>query len=218
MVMNMKKTLKSVVVIALGLILIAVLFGMVPRPPVVCPLHERVPSNFPIIVNTSEGSASELRLYNTFSEYPLQIVEKSEYGVMWMVAGKGWSGAAFPDNNYLHFSIQKDSMCDYSNRAARKFFCDECVNAFKELDPSCNFVVVDAYENDNLKYHDIADIEELQIRHYSFVAGDTGEGLLSFEMHSSYYNGGKELDFLDKDTTQFDNHYEGVIDQHTNHN
>ena len=141
MVMNMKKILKSVAVIAIVLVLIAVLFGMVHRPPVVCPLHERVPSNFPIIVNTNEGSASELRLYNTFSEYPLQIVEKSEYGVMWMVAGKGWSGAAFPDNNYLHFSIQKDSMCDYSNRAARKFFCDECVNAFKELDPSCNFVV-----------------------------------------------------------------------------
>ena len=37
-------------------------------------------------------------------------------------------------------------------------------------------------------------------------------------MHSSYYDGGKELDFLDKDTTQFDNHYEGVIDQYTNHN
>ena len=134
MVMNMKKILKSVAVIAIVLVLIAILFDMVHRPPVVCPLHESVPSNFPIVVNTNEGSASELRLYNTFSEYPLQIVENSEYGVMWMVAGKGWSGAAFPDNNYLHFSIQQDSIDDYSNRATRKFFCDECVKAFKELE------------------------------------------------------------------------------------
>lgn len=178
----------------------------------VCPLHERAPSNFPIIVNTNEGSAAELRLYDTYHTYPLQIREDAEYGVMWMLGGKGWNGAAYPDNNYAHFSIQRDRMFKYNAEAARLFFCDECLKALRSLDPSCNFVVVDAYEMDNLKFYDIADVENTQIRHYSFIIEDKGYDLLTMEMHSSYFEGGKELDYLNKeDTSEMDKFYEEEI-------
>ena len=231
MVMKMEKTRKAIGKLILGLVLIAVLlwlahtigtelfkvryfnnlddfqFIVVEEDPV-CPLHERVPSNFPILVNTNEGSASELRLYDTYPMYPLQIREKAEYGVTWMLSGKGWSGAAFPDNSYAHFSIRRDRMFNYSPEAARLFFCDDCLKAFNDLDPSCNFIIVDGYEKDNLQYYDIANIEDLQIRHYSFAVKDKGYDLFSLEMHSSYYDGGKELDFLDiEDTTEMDKYY-----------
>ena len=175
----------------------------------VCPLHERVPSNFPILVNTNEGSATELRMYETYVTYPLQIRENAEYGVVWLMAGKGWSGIAMPDNDRVSFSIQRDRMFNYSPEAARLFFCDDCIATFRELDPSCNFIIVDGYEEDNLKCYDIANNEDLQIRHYSFVVKDKGYDLLSMEMNSSYFNGGKELDFLAKeDTTEIDKHYD----------
>lgn len=184
-----------------------------------CPLCERTPSNFPILVNTNEGSVSELRIYDTYPTYPLQIREKEEYGVMWLLSGKGWSGAAYPDNDYAHFSIQRKRMFNYSPKAARLFFCNDCMGALNELDPSSNFIVVDGYEKDNLKFYDIADIENTQIRHYSFIIEDKGYDLLSIEMTSSYHNGGKELDFLNQDTAElekFFDHEREVIENHSN--
>lgn len=171
----------------------------------VCPIHEYAPSNAPILVNLNEGSIGYLKLYNIYPTYPLQIKEEDEYGVMWVLGGKGWSGAAFPDSNYVHFSIQRNRMFNYSSNAAKLFFCDDCMKAFRELEPSCNFIIVDAYEKNNIKYYDIADIEETNIRHYSFTIIDKGYDLLSIDMASSFYDGGNTLDFLNKeDTTELE--------------
>ena len=235
MVMKMKKIIKSAGKIVISLTLTVLLLwiacavgqqifkaryfknlddvhlGVIEEHSEGCPLHEKAPSNFPLLVNINEGSVAELRLYDTYVEYPIQIRENTTYGVGWNVGGTGWSGLAIPDTNIIHFSIHRNKMYKYSFEAARLFFCDDCIKAFRELDPSCNFIIVDGYEKDNLKYYDIANIEDLQIRHYSFLVKEKGYDLFSLEMHSSYFDGGKELDFLNKDdTTEMDKRYENL--------
>ena len=238
--MKVKKGLKFVGKVVLGVVLVAVLlwvgstigesifkaryfkslddfeFLVVEENPV-CPLCERAPTNPPLLVNANEGSVSELRIYDTYPTYPLQIRAKEEYGVFWTLGGKGWSGGAFPDNDYAHFSIQRKRMFNYNASAARYFFCNDCMGALNDLDPSCNFVIVDAYEKDNLKFYDIADIEDVAIRHYSFVIEEKGYDLFSVELHSSYREGGDELDYLNKDTAElekFYDHQREVIEKH----
>lgn len=173
----------------------------------VCPIHEAAPSNAPIVVNLNEGNAAPLKLYDTYPTYTLQIREKDEYGVMWMVGGDGWNGFAFPDNHYIDFSIKRDKMFQYSGEAARLFFCQDCMKMIYDLDPKSNFIIVDGYDKDNIKFYDLAEMDDedgLDVRHYHFTLDEKGTANCSITMTSSYFDGGKELDHLNKDVDELE--------------
>ena len=105
---------------------------------------------------------------------------------------------AFPDNCYADVSIPREYLYKYSRSAAEYFFCAECVTNFDLVEPECNYVVVDGYDNDNLQYFCLRDIEKtaLTIRHYSFTFDEKNEYRFDFKVASNYFDGGRELDYL----------------------
>ena len=161
-----------------------------------CPIHTQARVNGPVIVNTAEGSASEVRLFSYSPTNPYKIKEEEHYGYMTMAGGKGWSGFCFPDNRYADINISRKSLYNYSHDAASYYFCSDCLTAIEEINPSTNFIIVDCYDNEDIKYYDLKEVEEgLTIRHYTFEVEDMDEYNYQIKMTSSYYEGGKELDY-----------------------
>jgi len=165
-----------------------------------CPLCERVPSNGPLIVNTNLGLVGELQIFDTELRDRLTISEKRDYGIMRSGGAGGAHYYAFPDNCYADVSIQRQYLFKYSRKAAEHFFCAECVANFDLVEPECNYVVVDGYDRDNLKYFCLRDIEKtaLTIRHYSFAFDEKNEYRFDFKVVSNYFEGGRELDYLNE--------------------
>ena len=165
-----------------------------------CPLCEKVPTNGLLMVDTNNGKVSEIRIFDTEHENKLKISEKRDYGIMRM-SGSGYCTVyAFPDNCYADVSIQRASLSKYSKDAAELYYCKKCVENFDLLSPECNYVVVDGYDKENMQYFNLKDIEKaaLTIRHYSFEFKEKNEYRFAFRVVSSYFNGGRELDYLNE--------------------
>lgn len=178
----------------------------------VCPIHVQAPANAPIMVNLNEGYARPIDLYQTYVTYSLQIREVENYGYMHLIAGRGWSGAAFPDNNYADINIRREDMTQYSEEAASHSFCEECMTLIKEINPTCNFIIVDGYDLSKLTFYNLEDIESeegIKIRHYYFTLEEKDYDRYSIKMHSTFYEGGKTLDYLNKeDTSELEKYYD----------
>ena len=163
-----------------------------------CPLCEKVPTNGPLMVNTNLGLVGEIQIFDTELRDRLTISEKRDYGIMRSGGAGGAHVYAFPDNCYADVSIQKQYLYKYSKTAAEQFFCDECVANFELVNPASNFIVVDGYDKENLKYFCLQDIEkeDLSIRHYSFEFEEKNEYGFDFKVVSNYFDVGRELDYL----------------------
>jgi len=159
-----------------------------------CPLCEKVPPNGPLIVNTTLGLVGEIQIFDTELKDRLTISEKRDYGVMRSGGAGGAHYYAFPDNCYADVSIQRQYLYKYSRNAAEHFFCAECVANFDLVSPASNFVLVDGYDGDNLKYFCLRDIEKtaLTFRHYSFAFDEKNEYRFDFKVVSNYFEGGRD--------------------------
>ena len=163
-----------------------------------CPLCEKVPSNGPLIVNTTLGLVGEIQIFDTELKDRLTISEKRDYGVMRSGGAGGAHYYAFPDNCYADVSIQRQYLYKYSRNVAAHFFCAECVANFDLVSPASNFVLVDGYDADNLQFYCLQDVEQkdISIRHYSFEFEEKNEHCYDFKVVSNYFEGGRELDYL----------------------
>jgi len=160
-----------------------------------CPICSHLETNPPILINTATGESRELRLYDYDIYNPKGISPKTEYGTMHLGGWSGGSFAAFPDNHYIHLSIQRKSLYKYNSDAAKLFICSDCLELIENLNPKTNYIFADCYDRNNLKIYALENILETTIRHYSFELYDKTDNLYSVEMKSSYFTGGKELDY-----------------------
>ena len=165
-----------------------------------CPLCERVPSNGPLMVNTNLGLVGEIQIFDTELRDRLTISEKRDYGIMRSGGTGGAHYYAFPDNCYAEVSIPRQYLYQYSKDAAEHFFCDECIAKFELVNPVSNFVLVDGYDKENMQFFCLQDVEEtdLSIRHYSFKFDEKNEYRFDFRVVSTYFDGGRELDYLNE--------------------
>ena len=163
-----------------------------------CPLCEKVPTNGPLVVNTNTGTVAEIQIFDTELHDRLTISDKRDYGIMRM-GGSGYCTVyAFPDNCFADVSISRKYLYKYNRDAAELYFCEKCVENFDLLEPECNYIVVDGYDRENLQYFNLRDIEKtaLTIRHYVFEFEEKNEYRYDFKVTSSYFDGGRELDYL----------------------
>ena len=158
-----------------------------------CPLCSHFETDPPVIIDTNTGESRELRLYDYNIGNTKEISPKTHYGTMHMGGWLGGSFAAFPDNHYIHLSIQRDSLYKFSKETASIFFCSDCLTLIEELNPKTNYIFADCYDKENIKVYTLENILNTTIRHYSFKLYDKTEYLYSVEMHSSYFSDRKEL-------------------------
>lgn len=168
-----------------------------------CPIHNRVETNPPILLNTTEGTTVEMKIFDSYSD---TISDKKDYGYMNMGSSEGVFLMAFPDESYADISINKD-LQDFSKRKAKKHLCSKCLEAIDKINPTTNYVVVDCYDRNNLKYYNLKDIEEqeIQIRHYT-LQFDKDMKEYKFKIESNYFEGGKTLDY-EKETKDIGHYY-----------
>ncbi|MBR3791847.1 MAG: hypothetical protein IKK18_04015 [Clostridia bacterium] len=163
----------------------------------ICLLDEHIPTNGPVIINANEGSVTEIRSFDANPQEPNQISDNQIQEKFKFAIGEGVEAGIDSDNYNAHVSIKKDHLYQYSEKAAKHFFCDDCLAAFEEVNPDSNFIVADTYDPDNIKFYDLKDIDEsLAIRHYSLLFDYEDEYLYSFNINSSYFYGGQEFDYL----------------------
>ena len=151
-----------------------------------------------MIVNTNLGLVGEIQIFDNELRDRLTISEKRDYCIMRSGGAGGAHVYAFPDLCYADVSIQKQYLYKYNHGAAELYFCEKCVENFDLVEPKSNFIVVNGYDKENLKFYCLRDIEktELVIRHYSFAFDEKNEYRFDFRVTSSYFDGGKELDYL----------------------
>lgn len=167
-----------------------------------CAICTTVQMNAPLLVNINTGSAEPMSIYPTHFHYANQIREEDTYGIFFMIGGDGWNGGSDPDFNYSDISIQRKAMYKPNLDAAALYFCEDCLQAIQSVEPTSNFVIVDAYDKDNLSFYNLQEIESregVEIRHYTFAFENKDKYLYSFKIQSSYYDGGKQLDYLYQD-------------------
>lgn len=163
--------------------------------PEYCRLCTHVPTNPPVAVNLNNGFTRDMRLFQPHDRICNAITEENHYGFMSMSGGEiqCWS---FPDDRYADITIQKDKVYEYSPECAKQFFCDRCLDAIEQLNPTCNYVFVDAYDQNNLVLYNLEDVKDgIDIRHYHLIFEDTSNNSISIKMTSTYYEGGKALDY-----------------------
>lgn len=164
-----------------------------------CAICSAFQNNAPLLVNIHTGSARPMNIYPNHFHYTNQIREEESYGIFFMIAGDGWNGGSDPDYNYSSISIQRKAMYKPNLDAAALYFCEDCLQEIQNINPTSNFIIVDAYDKDNLSFYDLQDIESkegVEIRHYTFALENKDTYLYSFKIQSSYYDGGKQLDYL----------------------
>lgn len=175
-------------------IIVVLLFSLIPKEVENCPLHRQ--TNPPVLINTSTGSAYEIRLFQTLTTDSRVIVEVENYGYMQMGMGDGWHIASFPDNHYTDINMETNRIENFSLRKAKKYFCSDCIAAIKSLNPTTNFVFADCL-TETLTFYDLKEVEKeegLNIRHYILKLNLHDEYSYNIKMVSSYFDGGKELD------------------------
>lgn len=160
-----------------------------------CRLCTHIETNPPVAVNLNNGYAGELRLFQPHDRICNAITEEDNYGYMQMSGGEVhcW---AFPDDRYADVTVQKNNVFEYSPECAKQFFCDDCLKSIEQLNPSCNYIFVDAYDKENLALYNLQDVRKgIDIRHYHMEVDDEDNSTISIKMTSTYYEGGKALDY-----------------------
>lgn len=168
-----------------------------------CPIHSRFETNPPILLNTNNGEIVEMKI---FESYNSKISDKKDYGHLSIGASENVFLMSYPDNSYADISIN-EGIEKYSKYKAKKHLCDKCLSAIKEVNPDTNYIVVDCYDNKNIKYYDLKDIEkeDIKIRHYTLHYQNTDNDY-KFKVESNYFEGGKTLDY-EKEQEDIGNYY-----------
>lgn len=173
-----------------------------------CLIHNRIETNPPILLNANEGITTELKIFDSHYDNESKVSDKSHYGCLNVLTTEDAFLMAYPDDSYADISINKDFK-EYSNWKAKKHLCKDCLAAIKEINPATNYIVVDYYDKQNIKYYDLGSIEEkeLKIRHYT-IEYQEGQDY-KFKIISNYFEGGKTLDYeketINKGTYYYDN-------------
>lgn len=170
-----------------------------------CLIHNRIETNPPILLNANEGITLEMKIFDYHNDNESKVSDKTEYGCLNIASTEDAFLMAYPDDSYADVSINKE-IEKYSNWKAKKHLCKECIAAIKKINPTTNYIVVDYYDQQNIKYYDLGSIEEkeLKIRHYT-LEYEEGQDY-KFKVISNYFEGGKNLDY-EKETKDIGHYY-----------
>ena len=170
-----------------------------------CLIHNRIETNPPILLNANEGIALEMKIFDFHNDNESKVSDKTEYGYLNIASTEDAFMMVYPDDSYADISINKE-MEEYSKRKAKKHLCKDCLAAIKEINPTTNYIVVDYYDKQNVKYYDLGSIkkQEIKIRHYT-LEYEEGQDY-KFKVISNYFEGGKNLDY-EKKTENIGIHY-----------
>lgn len=168
-----------------------------------CYLHEFVPMNCVCLVDTIHGDVSELRVYpphpttcNAITEIGSEGCEEN-YGYFTMASGKYHHVISDPDNNFAEVTVNGDIDYDYNKFISNEYFCKDCLKLFEEANTTYPLMLADMYNLDDIKLYPLVLGATYHIRHYTVVIGDklNEQGKYEIEITSTYYEGGKSLDY-----------------------
>lgn len=167
-----------------------------------CAVCSYVPLNGPCIVNTSTGDIWDVQVFPPRPNISNAIYEKEEgndYGYCWLQQGLGYkgSGIALPDNNKAELGIREEALSAYNPVLADIYLCQACLDKLNKLEMTNNFAVADVYglAEGRVEFYALTPVSDFWLRHYHvFVVYDEYGGL-DIEMKSTYFEGGKELDY-----------------------
>lgn len=163
-----------------------------------CPLCEGLGVNTPCVVNLNTGVVGEITLYDMEDINSKHIDKnKTSYGVMYSgFAGAGVSYHSFPDHHNVSIGVERKAQKLYDEERAQVFFCDDCMEKIRALEPNCCYVFADCYDRSNITLHKLEDAEDgITIRHYTIKIRSKGEKYCYLDMDSSFFTGGSELDY-----------------------
>lgn len=168
-----------------------------------CYLHEFVEMNAVCVVDTLHGGVSELRVYpphpttcNAITEIGSEGCENN-YGYLSISNGKYHHVMSDPDNNYAEVTVDGGIDYDYNKFISNKYFCKDCMRLFEEANTTYPLMLADMYNLEDIKLYPLVLGATYHIRHYTVVIGDNlnEQGKYEIEITSTYYEGGKSLDY-----------------------
>lgn len=162
-----------------------------------CVLCDYAPTNGPCVINLNLGKMGEIQLYDRKNMDSNQVDDtKSEYGIARSGGAAGATYMGFPDNHTAHIGIHRSYQFKYSEEHAKAFFCDDCMEKIRAVEPNSNFLFADCYNKDNVTLYKLEDAEDgITIRHYTITVDQKNDTYLYLDMVSSYFTGGSELDY-----------------------
>lgn len=167
-----------------------------------CVICGRWPLNGPCIVNTLNGDVWEVQVFPphpNISNAIQEIEEGKDYGICWLLSGLNYKGTgiALPDDGEAWLSIKVDIITAYTPALASRYFCQNCLDKLNDLQLPNNLVVADIYglAEGWVEYYALTLESSFDVRHYTFRVAEALEGRVDIILSSSYYEGGKLLDY-----------------------
>ena len=167
-----------------------------------CVVCGYVPLNAPCILDTTDGALCAVEVYPPHPNICNAVWEPADergYGYCWLTSGllgKG-GGISMPDNNEALFDIKAEALTTYMPKRADIYLCQDCLDKLNQLPMSNNFAIVDLYglADDKVEFYVLTPDSDFWLRHYHIFVARDERGGLDIRVESTYFEGGKELDY-----------------------
>lgn len=167
-----------------------------------CAVCSHEPLNAPCVLDTTDGSIFAAEVYPPHPNISNEIWEPADengYGYFSFinVMQRKGSGFSLPDNNKAEFSIKAEALTTYKPFWADVCLCQDCLNKLSKVTMSNNFAVVDLYglADGKVEFYALKPGSDFWLRHYHIFVEKDGSGGLDVMVESTYFEGGKELDY-----------------------